>query len=318
MSRASSYGAASQKSQNFFPWIEGNKDEDGSEGISFKKLARFPIIGAIGIIGSAATVILSWGILRIFSNRIITDLPEHLPKPAAWLSIVTSLNSILLNIAVSQGLAITWWYRAMKTETTVKELHSTWATGSSILEAIMSWRSLNYIGLATIIVATLPINGIAIQESITTASTWYYSGDDLQLNVASFPPANWTSAELNEDNSFQVYDVPWAHILPQVIANEAGFVTTLSNLSNCPGECYANVTAIGFQSVCKTSSVPYDLPLNKDVSSTTPAAVMFSADIVVSSPAQSEDATACGRRNYHEHVTNDFTVERHKPVHNRP
>jgi hypothetical protein len=161
--------AATPKSASnaFFPWLEVDDDETRMSILSLK---YFPKMGAIGIIGSALTTVLSWGVLRTFQDRIIVDLPHFLPKPASWLSIILSLNSILVHMAVSHGMAVAWWYRASKKTTTVKDLHETWAVGGSITEAILSWKTLNYIGLATIFAATLPINGILLQNSMDVGS----------------------------------------------------------------------------------------------------------------------------------------------------
>jgi hypothetical protein len=94
---------------SFFPWQETHDEDAKISHFSFRKLARFPAQGAVGIIGSVLTPILSWAILRIFNNSIITELPKHLPNPAVWLSVVLSLNALFLHMAVSKGLAITWW-----------------------------------------------------------------------------------------------------------------------------------------------------------------------------------------------------------------
>jgi hypothetical protein len=96
--------SSSNSSQNgvFFPWLE----DEQHKNLSASVMRRFPILGAIGLIGSALTVLLSWLTLFFFSGHKVID-GGHLPKPAAWLSIILSLNGILVHMAVSQGIAVT-------------------------------------------------------------------------------------------------------------------------------------------------------------------------------------------------------------------
>lgn len=99
----------------FFPWL----DDEGHKKMSIATLTRFPIMGAVGLIGSALTVLLSFLVLHFFNKvkvigEVETGYRKHLPKPAAFLSIVLSLNTALVHLAVSQGVAVTWWYRASR------------------------------------------------------------------------------------------------------------------------------------------------------------------------------------------------------------
>jgi hypothetical protein len=124
----------SQKA-GFFPWLDGDEEQ---QKITPKVLARFPALGAVGLIGSACTVLVSWLILHFFNHHEI--ITGRLPKPAAWLSVVISLNGILIHMAVSQGITTSWWYRASRKDTTVADLHNVWAAGSSVVAAIIEWR----------------------------------------------------------------------------------------------------------------------------------------------------------------------------------
>jgi hypothetical protein len=131
----SSNGESLSRKEGFFPWLEGDEEQ---QKFSAKVLTRFPILGAVGLIGSALSVILSWLTLHFFNHHNI--ITGRLPKPAAWLSIILSLNSILVHMAVSQGIATSWWYRASRKDTTVADLHNVWATGSSVVAAVTQWR----------------------------------------------------------------------------------------------------------------------------------------------------------------------------------
>jgi hypothetical protein len=92
----------------FFPWLV--RDEESQKILSQKTLARFPVSGAIGLIGSTLTVLFSLLVLRLFEGHKVVDKEYHrfLPKPAAWLSIILNINAAMVQLAVSQGFAVSW------------------------------------------------------------------------------------------------------------------------------------------------------------------------------------------------------------------
>lgn len=79
-----------------FPWVEADNSK-----FTLKSLSRFPLMGAVCLIGSALTVILSALVLHFFDGRPVVT--GHMPKPAAWLSIVLSLNAVCVQTAVTNG-----------------------------------------------------------------------------------------------------------------------------------------------------------------------------------------------------------------------
>jgi len=86
------------QNDHFFPWLEADNQK-----FSTRSLSRFPFMGAVGLIGSALTVVLSALVLHFFDGKPVVT--GRLPKPAAWLSIILSLNSICVQIAVTNGRA---------------------------------------------------------------------------------------------------------------------------------------------------------------------------------------------------------------------
>jgi hypothetical protein len=171
-------------------------------------------------------------------------------------------------------------HQASKKGTTIADLHNTWATGTSALEAILSWKSLNYIGVVTIFVATLPANGILLQNAVHVVVEDTSSiHKNLLFNIASKPPADWYSATLNpKDLTVSAYNNKWNLILPQVDLDPVVFVNTLSNLTTCHETCFANLSSIGFEATCSQSTLPYSLPFDNNVTSETPDATLFSVD----------------------------------------
>lgn len=268
--------SSSSSSQNgvFFPWLE----DDEHKKLSGKVLRRFPVLGAVGLLGSALTVLLSWMTLFFFSGHKVID-GGHLPKPAAWLSIILSLNGILVHMAVSQGIAVTWWYRASRQQTTVAELHNVWAAGSSIVSVLTCWRSFNYVALATVFVATLPANGILLQNAVSSGINYKNITKSTTFGIATSLPAGF-SADLNSDGSVGTYKTLWqTAMMPLVIANVDGVYKSYGQFNTCNGTCSVDLKHVGFNATCVDSTLPYDLPLNNHHSTTTADSTILSVDI---------------------------------------
>lgn len=258
----------------FFPWLE---DEE-HRGLSSKVIRRFPVLGALGIVGSGLTCLFSWMTLYFFNGHKVIE-GGYLPKPAAWLSIILSLNSMLAHMAVSQGVAVSWWYRASREKATVEELHNVWATGSSIGAALTTWKAFNYIALATVFVGTLPINGILLQNAMTSGVNYHEVNKTANFSIATSLPAGF-SADLNIDGSVGLYNSLWQTVIPAIVGNTDGFYKISDSLNSCKGDCSGTVEAVGFQvqDVCPSYTIPYNLPTDSTRNSTSDS-TMFSVDV---------------------------------------
>ncbi|KAL2071034.1 hypothetical protein VTL71DRAFT_12269 [Oculimacula yallundae] len=266
--------ANSSQNGGYFPWLEEEKDRN----FSSKLMRRFPVLGALGLVGSGMTCLLSWMTLYFFSGHEVIE-GGYLPKPAAWLSVILSLNSILAHMAVSQGVAVGWWYRASRKGATVEELHNVWATGSSIGAALTTWKAFNYIALATVFVGTLPINGILLQNAMTSGVNYHQVNRTANFSIATSLPEGF-SADLSVDGSVGTYSSLWQTAIPEVIGNVDQFYKSTNPLNTCKGDCSGIVEAVGFQveDVCPTYTIPYNLPTDT-TSNSTQDSTMFSVDI---------------------------------------
>lgn len=166
-------------------------------------------------------------------------------------------------MAVTQGITVSWWFRAAKRQTTVADLHRVWATGTSVFTAITEWKIFNYIALATVLVATLPANGIILQNSISAKTlNVNFTVPSTNYSIADHLPRGM-SATLDPDGSMDLYLYPWQQAMPRVIGNYDGFFKqSLPTNTTCKGYCEASVRGIGFKSQCIDTVVPYNLPLD--------------------------------------------------------
>lgn len=88
----------------------------------------------------------------------------------SWLSAILSANSVCLHISLVKGFNIAWWYHATRADARVADLPTIWIHGTSSFSALKSGRSFNYIALAALFVATVPLNGFILQTAISVDS----------------------------------------------------------------------------------------------------------------------------------------------------
>jgi hypothetical protein len=117
---------------------------------------HFPWIGIAAlftVIVAAAAMVL---ILALSNNQHIEGWSV---QPTVYLAIASTVANIALHLALSQGVTIAWWVKAMKPESNVRDLHNIWSFGSSVQDALFAGRTFNLIALAGLVVAVVPING---------------------------------------------------------------------------------------------------------------------------------------------------------------
>jgi len=84
------------------------------------------------------TVLFSWIVLHVINDR--PQIQSSYLKPASWLSAILSGNSVLLHIALSEGLTTAWWFTASRKNATIRDIHEAWAQGNSLAAVFQSGR----------------------------------------------------------------------------------------------------------------------------------------------------------------------------------
>lgn len=271
----------------FFPWI---KDEE-SHKAPLRDATSKPWLGILALTGSGCTSLLSLMVLLFIHNRAVwpdTGIYK-LMQPASWLSALISINSTLLHIALTEGVTVAWWFKAGKPTTTVADLHDVWATGTSTVAAFQKWKKLNYVSLATLFVAILPINGFLLQGAISTPLSTVSKAVTIKVPMMKQLPLGY-SGQVSGNNLIQEYASVWPTVFQQV-QNLAGsnyapyayfgayaedFNTStmgadLDALYVHANQSVFNFTALGagFQYSCTPFSTYYDLqPAENETSRT--------------------------------------------------
>lgn len=147
----------------------------------------------------------------------------------SWLSAILSANSVCLHIALVEGFNIAWWYRATRADARVANLHTIWLHGTSSFSALKSGRSFNYIALATLFVATVPLNGLILQNAISVDSTLVDSKINMSYTTRTSLPLGWSGSTSNQS---AVVTVPLPSLaLSQIVGNSfSGIQSAISVL----------------------------------------------------------------------------------------
>jgi len=127
---------------------------------------RIPWSGLLCLFGALLGVVASIAILRASDGAPISDWRY---SPTVYLSISYTITNILLAVALGHGVTISWWRKALGTETELGDLHRYWNFGTSPAAALLSGKKFNFIALACLLVAVTPANGPLLQRSSSVA-----------------------------------------------------------------------------------------------------------------------------------------------------
>lgn len=165
--------------------IELNEVNNESSSSSLKKkeqwrpgfFHQFPWMGFGGLLGVLICTSVCMVIVYV-SNGKARSQWKSLAAPNVLISVFTAVASILVTMSVGNGIAISWWRKAMK-GSTVEELHASWSFGSSVLSIITGLKFFNVMALAALCTKLAIIDGILFQKALTT-------------QTALGPPRNYT------------------------------------------------------------------------------------------------------------------------------
>ncbi|CAD0088496.1 unnamed protein product [Aureobasidium vineae] len=214
--------------------------------------ARFPWNGAIALLIVILCANSSLIVLLVSDNKKQKHWAEKI-GPSVLLSAFNGIANIAFGVAIANGVAITWWRKALR-GATIKELHRSWQFSSSIKDILLYGKYFNFIALAALSAKLTIIDGILLQKAAGVGR-----GDD---------PAR------NHTREFYINDtMPFTGI----IGDRSGNVSTLfdtfstdvsdwshnegmfgSNGFECDGICLSDVSGAGFGFDCQSEEVAMD------------------------------------------------------------
>jgi Protein of unknown function (DUF3176) len=217
--------------------------------------ARLPWLGFAALFGSILGIAASIGILIASNDRPIT---EWRIQPTVWLSVASTASNIMLHFALSEGVNVSWWRRAMLPQTQLGDLHRNWAFGNSIWAATTAGRYVNLIAVASILTAIAPINNPLLQRAsrVSAGRVEVISPVNLKVGIAPAIPKGYTGYISGRGYAASLFTSNYTTIVKGYYNNSA---TQLGQKSGCQGNCKARLEGVGLAVNCSSYTWPFDL-----------------------------------------------------------
>lgn len=241
-----------------------------------------------------------------YSNGVSATRWPDLIAPNVCLSVLGSISTIAVTYAIGEGIAISWWRKAMR-GASVKELHDAWSFSASATSILTQFKSFNVIALAALMAKFSIIDGILYQRATTTYIDvdWHPTSASISAWVKDYFPTTATMGFDNQDD-FSVTSA-YAQVVEYWTQTGNSPYFEDRSIKGCDGlGCAYNLAGMGFSFDCESANVNDDFvntaPRNSDSGDLTLLAVNVNMkypdqaknysrlEIVTRSPAGGEDA----------------------------
>ena len=209
----------------------------------------------LGIGSSAASVI-----VIVISNHHAATWKI---QPSVLLGFLAGFSATMLVIALSSGVAITWWRTALDPRgTTMARLHYIWNYGGSGSTPWLAGKRVNNIAVASILVA---ITGIAYSPLLQRASRIenqnLSSNITMSLDIFSQIPSGYSGTVGNLPGTDPTISWPFLYDIQTWYSGEVLNTWPFPPYS-CNGTCLGSVQIAGLNGIdggCSTTKQPLDL-----------------------------------------------------------
>ena len=151
-------------------------------------LAHLPITG-IGALILVLACAAGCVIVVTISNE--KPLKAWNVQPAVLLALFSAIANTALAFALTQGVALSWWNKALK-GSTVRELHQHWKFGTSIWSCLTDLRWFNFVAMANLMVSLVVVDGPLWQRASTVASHAANGTIPIKAMIAPEIPTGYT------------------------------------------------------------------------------------------------------------------------------
>ncbi|KAG9853191.1 hypothetical protein KCU98_g3214, partial [Aureobasidium melanogenum] len=214
--------------------------------------ARFPWNGAIALFTIILCANSSLIVLLVSDGKKQKHWAEKI-GPSVLLSAFNGIANICFGVAIANGVAITWWRKALK-GATIKELHRSWQFSSSIKDVVLYGRYFNFIALAALAAKLTIIDGILLQKAAGVIS-----GPDSPRKIPVHLYLNDTmpfTANIGDRSGDVSSLIDWFSADVDSWSRNSGLLPNWS--VDCDGVCLLDVNGTGFGFDCQSEQIPID------------------------------------------------------------
>lgn len=223
---------------------------------------QFPAIGAAALLVLVLTAV-GCALVLCLSNERSSSQWSSTFRPNVALSVLTVVGNIALVTALSQGIPIAWWVKAVH-GATVSQLHESWRCSNGFLGLAQNLFRLDIIGVAVLVAKISVLDSILYQRATTT-----YVGQDtprivpmLGAAATTFPSTGYVVAEgfsaQTQCNCFMIGD-EYTPVVNTWQTSNGFFKGYNRYFQQCNGVCYTSIDAIGFEIDCNTNISDTDI-----------------------------------------------------------
>ncbi|KAI4733339.1 hypothetical protein E4T45_15151, partial [Aureobasidium sp. EXF-8846] len=130
-------------------------------------LARFPWTGFAALSIIVLCAVGSVVVLLVSRGKTVEQWSDTI-APSILLSGFNGVANICFGVAIRNGVAITWWRKALKSAT-IQELHRSWTFSSSIKDIVLGGKYFSVIALAALAAKLTIIDGMLMQRAAVRA-----------------------------------------------------------------------------------------------------------------------------------------------------
>jgi hypothetical protein len=210
--------------------------------------------------------------------------------PSVWLSAFNGIANICFGIAIANGVAITWWRKALR-GATIKELHRSWQFSASIKDVVLYGKYFNFIALAALAAKLTIIDGILLQKAAGSEygsdnahniTIEMYANDTMPLTASI---AHSPGTDGSADYGYIGPQLSWFSDQVSMWSKDSGSFDVQPGL--CDGTCLFDIVGTGFGVDCQTEQLAIDYGKEVSQAATEQAALINDTSVSVSDPGRS-------------------------------
>ncbi|KAE9377674.1 hypothetical protein N431DRAFT_554030 [Stipitochalara longipes BDJ] len=213
--------------------------------------------------GAFASIAVS--IVFAIGSAVIIVVSDQRPatwiiQPSVLLSLLASISTASLIVALTAGIAITWWRASLHPQgTTLAKLHQIWNQGGSIRAAILAGRDVNKVAVALILLSIAGVSyGPLLQRASHTKILPISTNITMFMDIFQQLPdgVSGTVDTVTEE------DIILGTVFQEAIQdwfNQVGMQTYVDSGYACNGTCKANITSPGITGHCDTRNETFTM-----------------------------------------------------------
>ncbi|KAF3799083.1 hypothetical protein GCG54_00001188 [Colletotrichum gloeosporioides] len=191
-------------------------------------------------------------------------------SPTVLAAIIATAANILLQLALSKGIAISWWRRSIEEPTSVRDLHARWIVGQGFVDAVQEVvsRGPNIAAIASIMATIVAINSPLIQRALTPGHGTFEGRFDLgEIRMIQQLPRGYSGIWDHDTKSIGYPTETFSDLTkryfyyPGIILENRAAIG--EDLVFCDGTCAGWLRGAGFSISCDAVSIT-ELPTLHD------------------------------------------------------